>query len=73
MNLTGTHLFRALAYIESLPVPSRGFDVARSLLLAPLPRWPKLLTHLRLAHGEGPEFEVATAIEGILRGLEVAA
>lgn len=74
MNLTGEPLFRALAYIQSLPARSRQDAIGRALLIAPLARWPRLLTHLRLAFGdETPEYTVATRVEQILRGIEAAA
>lgn len=74
MNLSGDFLFKALAYITTLPVHTRQWVIGRALLVAPLARWPRLLTHLRLAYGdETPEYSVATKVEQILRGIEVAA
>lgn len=73
MIVSGTRLWQALRFIASLPLMSREFEVGAMLLRAPLDRWARMLTNLRLMYGEGPEYEAATAIEQILRGMEVVA
>jgi hypothetical protein len=68
MIVSGTRLWQALRFIASLPLLSREFGVGEMLLRAPLDRWARMLTNTRLMHGEGPEYDTATAIEQILRG-----
>lgn len=75
MNLTGRHLFNAVAYIAGMRIGSSEFEiVAKSLLDAPVECWARMLTTLRLAYrAETAEYGTATAIECILRGIESAA
>jgi hypothetical protein len=71
--VSGAPLWQALRFIAGLSPVSPEFDLGVMLLRAPLDRWARMLTYVRLMYGEGPEYEAATAIEQILRGIEAAA
>ncbi|WP_280320163.1 hypothetical protein [Nocardia wallacei] len=72
MTVSGAPLWRAIAYLASLPVPSTEHRVvARDLLTAPLDAWARRITHMQRVYREGPVYEACTAVERILR--EVAA
>ncbi|WP_280393123.1 hypothetical protein [Nocardia wallacei] len=70
MTVSGAPLWRAVAYLASLPVSSTEHRVvARGLLTAPLEVWARRITHMRLAYREGPVYEACTAVEQILRDM----
>jgi hypothetical protein len=67
--VSGTRLWQALKFIAGLSPSSREFELGAMLLAAPLDRWARMLTDVRLMYGQGPEYDAATVIEQILRGV----